>query len=74
MSSITTAGRVRTTFALHPATYEWLKNQAQGQRALSEIIDLIVQKERLLSPLDWRLQAIEKALATLARKGDSGNK
>ena len=62
MPSTTTAGRVRTTLALSPATHEWLREQAQGQRAMSDLIDSMVQKERLLVPVEKRMWALIEAM------------
>jgi hypothetical protein len=62
--TLTEAGRIKACVALHPVTYEWLKANAMGQRALGELIDSLVQKERLLAPVEQRLARLEAMVMT----------
>jgi predicted CopG family antitoxin len=46
----------RTNFTISDQNYTWLRDQAPGERGMSELIDRLVQRERTLGPIETRLQ------------------
>lgn len=46
----------RTNFTISEQNYSWLREQAPGERGMSELVDRLVQRERTLGPIEARLQ------------------
>jgi hypothetical protein len=46
----------RTNFTISEQNYTWLRDQAPGERGMSELVDRLVQRERTLGPIEARLQ------------------
>ena len=46
----------RTNFTISEQNYTWLREQAPGERGMSELIDRLVQRERTLGPIETRLR------------------
>jgi hypothetical protein len=55
----------RTNFTLSEANLEWLRTQAPGERGMSRLVDSLLQKERLLGPIEKRLQTQTDRLARI---------
>ena len=46
----------RTNFTISDANLRWLKAQAPGERAMSRLVDNILQKARTLDPVEARMR------------------
>ena len=55
----------RTNFTLSEANLDWLHQQATGERGMSRLVDSLIQKERILGPIESRLQVLARFAAPL---------
>jgi hypothetical protein len=48
--------KVRTTIALSEATHRWLRARTQTTGEMAEYLEVLINKERDLGPIETRLQ------------------
>jgi hypothetical protein len=48
--------KVRTTIALSEVSHQWLRDRAPSTGEMAEYLDSLIQRERLLGPLEARMQ------------------
>jgi hypothetical protein len=46
----------RTNFTISDVNHNWLQAQAPNERAMSRIVDDLIQRERVLGPIEARMQ------------------
>jgi hypothetical protein len=63
----TTSGRVRLNLALDQKTVDFLRETAQGERGISEVIEDLAQERRTLGPIHARLERMTASYVALVR-------
>lgn len=57
--------KVRTTIALSEISHQWLRERAPSTGEMAEYLESLLQKERLLEPIESRLRTQTDRLAAI---------
>jgi len=63
---------VRRNVVLTDTNYQWAAQQAPNEKALSQFINNLLQKERTLDPIESRMQGQAERLDLILSQGQRG--